>query len=100
MADVTKADVTRTQKDAAYVVVGLGVLGFQRSQVRRRELQEQFAKLATDFEQRLQPVVDEIEGRLDEFETRLPEQARDFVHQARTLAKDAQQQIRNTYAAA
>jgi paraquat-inducible protein B len=101
------ADVTKTLKDAAYVVVGFGVLSFQKAQVRRRELQEQLdaqrqqlVKLATDIEQRFQPVVDEIEGRLDELETRLPEQARGLVHQARTLAKDAQQQLRSTYAAA
>ena len=40
------------------------------------------------------------EGRIDEFESRLPEQARDLVHQARTVAKDAQQQVRSLYSAA
>jgi uncharacterized protein HemX len=98
------ADVTKTLKDAAYVVVGLGVLGFQQAQVRRRELQEQLeeqrkqlqtqltearqqvGKLFTQIEERFQPVVDEIDGRLDELETRLPEQARGFVQQARAFS--------------
>jgi hypothetical protein len=30
---------TNSVKDVAYVTVGLGVLGFQRAQVRRRELE-------------------------------------------------------------
>jgi hypothetical protein len=34
-------DLRRIATDAAYVAVGLGVLGFQRAQVRRRELRQQ-----------------------------------------------------------
>src|SRR4029077_10437060 len=34
--------VTDTIKDAAYVTIGLGVLGFQKAQVRRVELTKQF----------------------------------------------------------
>jgi hypothetical protein len=34
-------DLRKIATDAAYVAVGLGVLGFQRAQVRRRELQHQ-----------------------------------------------------------
>jgi hypothetical protein len=34
-------DLRKLATDAAYVSVGLGVLGFQRLQVRRRELQQQ-----------------------------------------------------------
>jgi hypothetical protein len=30
-------DVNKTLKDAAYVALGFGVLGFQKAQVRRRE---------------------------------------------------------------
>jgi hypothetical protein len=41
--DVNKAaaDVNNALKDGAYVAVGLGVLGFQRAQVRRVELTKQ-----------------------------------------------------------
>jgi archaellum component FlaC len=44
-------DVTATLKDAAYVTVGLGVLGFQKAQVRRVELQKQLEQLQTQLEQ-------------------------------------------------
>ena len=90
------ADVTRTLKDAAYVAVGLGVIGFQKAQVRRQELNTQVeeygAKLrelagrvepvVTDLSQRIDPVLDDLEGRL-------PEQAKGFVQQARLAAKSA-----------
>ena len=32
------ADLPKTLKDAAYVTIGLGVIGFQKAQVRRQEL--------------------------------------------------------------
>ncbi len=38
--DITKAakDIANVAKDATYVVIGAGVLGFQQAQVQRREL--------------------------------------------------------------
>jgi ElaB/YqjD/DUF883 family membrane-anchored ribosome-binding protein len=36
--------VTDLARDAAYVAVGLGVLGYQRAQVQRVELQNRFSK--------------------------------------------------------
>jgi hypothetical protein len=36
-------DVRKTLSDTAYVTIGLGVLGFQQTQVRRRELQQRLA---------------------------------------------------------
>jgi hypothetical protein len=44
MADVLTA-ARDTARDAVYVAVGLGVLGFQRAQVRRRELQHHLETL-------------------------------------------------------
>ncbi len=39
-ADATRGvDLSRHTRDAIYTAVGLGVLGFQQAQVRRRELQ-------------------------------------------------------------
>jgi HPt (histidine-containing phosphotransfer) domain-containing protein len=75
-------DLTKTAKDAAYVVIGLGVIGWQRAQVRRREIEqqlrspraqleaqvtearEQLTKLAKDLEQRLEPVVENFRSRI------------------------------------
>lgn len=55
MADVTpnmtalSKGVTEFARDAAYVAVGLGVMGFQRAQVRRVELQRRLTRdLAID----------------------------------------------------
>jgi hypothetical protein len=91
------ADLTKTLKDAAYITVGLGVIGFQKAQVRRQELRKQLesqltdtrqsvTKLAKDIEGRFEPVIEQIEGRL-------PGQARDIVKQARSAAKDVQDQL-------
>ncbi len=104
------ADVGKTLKDAAYVAVGLGVLGFQRAQVRRQELikqmkaqrfpvnpqlaRGQLGDMVKTIDDRFRPVRQEIEGRLDEFEGRLPGQAKDLVKTARNLAKDTEDQVR------
>jgi uncharacterized membrane-anchored protein YhcB (DUF1043 family) len=109
----TLDDLSKTAKDALYVTVGLGVIAFQKAQVRRQELskqldeqrkqfetqaaeaREQFAKLIEGLEQQFQPVVDELESRLDEIENRLPEQAKTFVHQALENSKAARTEVRN-----
>ena len=106
------ADVTKTLKDAAYVAVGLGVLGFQKAQVRRQELTKQvkgqaaqvesqlgdargqFNELVRTVDDRWRPVRQEIEGRLDTIEDRLPPQAKELVKSARSLAKDTEGQVR------
>jgi hypothetical protein len=91
MQDVTPATITKALKDTAYVTVGFGVLTFQKAQVRRQELRKQLQtqisesrtqaqKLAKDIGQRIDPVMDEVEGRL-------PEQARSVVQQARASLK-------------
>jgi DNA anti-recombination protein RmuC len=98
------ADVTKTVKDAAYVTVGLGVLAFQRAQVGRRELTkqvetqlkqvetqlsgtgEQVQRLASQLEQRIKPVLDQLEESV-------PATAKDLVKQARTAAREVQGQV-------
>jgi DNA anti-recombination protein RmuC len=97
--------VTKTLKDAAYVVVGFGVLAFQKAQVRRRELEkqlgvstesfrEQLTKVAADAEKNIEPVVEAVEASLDQLEERLPAQAREVLKTVRTTAKDAGEQFR------
>ncbi len=94
-------DLKKTIQDAAYVAVGIGVIGFQRAQVRRQELKKQLEaqrqqletqvvearsqvqKLVKDVEGRVQPLRTEVEQRFTTFEERLPEQARGLVQQAR-----------------
>jgi hypothetical protein len=108
----TMADLTATLKDAAYVTVGLGVLGFQKAQVRRVELQKQVTEqrkqieaqladasktvrgLAQDVDARIAPVRAQVEGRLEALTGLLPTQARGIVEQARATAKLTQDQVR------
>jgi hypothetical protein len=65
-------DLSAAARDAAFVAVGFGLIGFQRAQVRRRELEQ----------------------RIDEMEAGLPPQARDIVKSVRQAAHDAQSQLR------
>ncbi len=43
MPELSVDDINKAVKDSAYAAVGFGILGFQRAQVRRRELNEQLA---------------------------------------------------------
>ncbi|MGD0082257.1 MAG: hypothetical protein ABSD78_03560 [Acidimicrobiales bacterium] len=45
-SDVTKAawEMTKVAQDAAYVAIGLGVIGVQKAQVRRRDLRSQLER--------------------------------------------------------
>jgi hypothetical protein len=83
-------------KDAAYVAVGLGVLGAQRLLVGRREavrrvepqvrgVASQLQKLATATDEKVNPVIAKVEDRL-------PPNTREVVRTARaktTGARDA-----------
>jgi hypothetical protein len=61
--EITDEVATRA-RDVAYVAVGLGVLGFQRAQVERRQLQQ---RLGTDLPH--------VEGRLADVRSALPDLA-------------------------
>lgn len=105
-------DLTKLARDAAYVAVGFGVLNFQRAQVRRRELTKQLAsrveslegqldeargqvaRLAQEVDERLEPMVAELEGRFGVAEEERLGPARDLVRQARRAARDASDQLR------
>jgi F0F1-type ATP synthase membrane subunit b/b' len=92
------ADITKTLKDTAYVAVGLGVIAFQKAQVRRVELEKQVRTQLHDTRLQVEKLVDDVEKRvepvLDKVEERLPTQAQTIVKQARETAKDARGQVR------
>jgi ElaB/YqjD/DUF883 family membrane-anchored ribosome-binding protein len=96
--------VSEAMKDAAYVTVGFGVLGFQRAQVRRHELTKQLkpqlGELVTNVDQVLQPVRQELEQRLDQVEDRLGGQALEVVKTARSVVREAEYQLRKVAGAA
>ena len=109
--DITQ-EITKTARDAAYVAVGLGVLSFQRAQVRRQALAKRFADAPmtdklTDLREEFNKVVKDVDSKVEEaismiessvvepVEEWLPEQARDFSKQIRSQVSEARQQIRN-----
>ncbi|MDP9070366.1 MAG: hypothetical protein M3N68_03590 [Actinomycetota bacterium] len=71
------ADGPKSIKDAAYVAIGLGVMGWQRAQVRRREL-------AKELEERLGPALKDLEERLQP-----------VAEQARRAARQTAEQLRS-----
>ena len=105
--------VTDLARDAAYVAVGLGVLGFQRAQVQRVEIQnrlsqdlsldqridemrqgvakgfqqiDELAESAAQFvETTLQPLEDKLPPTVTQLTTRAREQAREVRTQIRQL---------------
>jgi methyl-accepting chemotaxis protein len=115
--DLTKAaaDIGKAAQDAAYVAIGLGVLSFQRAQVRRREvlsqlegLQEQIgnlsrlgetpvadrrkelARLVTDLDKTVGQLIERWDAAVDPVYERLPSSAQTALQQAR----DARDQLR------
>jgi hypothetical protein len=106
-------DVTKNLKDAAYVVIGLGVIGYQQAQAQTKEARArlldqrskldkqvdetraQLNKIAKDVETRFEPVRETVEGRLDTLQERLPERAKELVGQARQAAQQAEANLRS-----
>ena len=111
MPNIEIDDITTVAKDALYVGVGLGVIAFQKAQVRRQDLKKTLNGQASDakdqidtlstfvedrikvVEERLSEVEDRLAQILDQVELKLPEQAADLVKQARVVAKDARGQL-------
>ena len=118
--DITKAakDIANVAKDATYVVIGAGVLGFQQAQVQRRELMAKLQEPSSlaervstvrgdlteavhhadtrveDLMDRVEEIIERVEAVFAPFEDRLPAQARDIAKQAHVQAKDARTQLR------
>ena len=58
------AEPTKTLKDAAYVLIGLGVIATQKVQVRRRELQKQLDAQLKQAETFVQQAQEQVRTRL------------------------------------
>jgi hypothetical protein len=120
--DLTKAakDIAAVAKDATYVVIGAGVLGFQQAQVQRQELLKRLADPKADLGSRVnsvrsdvngalhgvdstveglmvrfEEVIERLEAAVAPLEDRLPTQARDLARQAHVQAKEARTQLRS-----
>jgi hypothetical protein len=107
--DLDPRKIVDTARDAAYVMVGFGVLAVQRGQVRRRELttaisdrlgadRHQVEEAISAFETRLTKFDDAVEARvdhaLDMIGERLPDQAETLLKQVNSVAKTARRQVR------
>lgn len=114
LTDLTD-EVTTLARDAAYVVVGLGVLALQRAQVQRAELRQ---RLGGDLEGRLADVrvavadgVQQLDGAvevalgfvesaLQPLEEQLPPVARGVTDRAHAQVRGVHRQIRELVAQA
>ena len=103
--------VTDLARDAAYVAVGLGVLGYQRVQVQRVELKNRLSQ-DLELDQRLGEVregvakgihqIDDlaesathfVESTLQPLEERLPASVTQLATKAREQAREVRTQIR------
>ena len=109
--------VVELAKDAFYVTVGLGVLGYQQMQVRRNELKQLLServgsgKVMDDVAKAFEARISALDERIQAFETkldnvveqvkdRLPTPAGDVLAQAHDAARTARQQVRELLAKA
>ncbi len=110
-------EITKALKDAAHAAIGFGVIGWNKAQVRRRELmkdlnsqrhqvetqldgaKEQLATAIRHLDSRIEPVRHDIEAQLDKFSERLPEQVKEIVSSARKVARDTEHQVRQAVGA-
>jgi len=105
-------DLTTFARDAAYVAVGLGVLGFQRAQVQRVELGKRLnkdldldvrtARVRANVARSAERVDGLVEGAAHFIETslsplheQLPAPARDLAQKAHSQARAVRSQIRS-----
>ena len=79
-------DVGDQLRDSLYTAVGFGVLALQQAQVRRRQLQRDLAKLAVEVDEKVEPVLDDLEARLSE-------DLRPLLASARSAARSARESL-------
>ncbi len=107
-------EVTQRAKDAFYVAVGFAVLGFQRAQVQRVELEKKMkdvggpsglddvraevARRVRDLDGMVEEALRYVDTTLEPIEERLPSGARDVSKQVRHHAREVRIQIRDKVA--
>jgi ElaB/YqjD/DUF883 family membrane-anchored ribosome-binding protein len=108
--------VTELARDAAYVAVGLGVLGYQRAQVQRVELQNRLSKDfsldqhlssvrsevtkgVTQLDELLESATQFIESSMAPLEQQLPAAVTQLTTKAFEQAREVRSQIRQRVAA-
>lgn len=79
-------DVGDGLRDSLYTAVGFAVLGFQQAQVQRRQLQKELARLAVEVDEKVEPVLDELEAKLSD-------DLRPLLVSARSAARSARDSL-------
>ena len=103
-------DAADKAKDAAYTVVGLGVLGFNKAQAGARQLvtavkskdlnghvstiKEQAGSVAKKADEQFEAVITKVEEKTQPLEEKLPEQARNLVKKAQDTGRDTRAKVR------
>lgn len=115
-------DITDNLRDATYIVIGMGVIGAQRAQVRREEFRKNFAtqrdalesraaearslfesrgaeavklvgELVKQADARVEPIIEAVEAQIDAVADRLPPQAKTLVTQANQARREVRQRV-------
>ncbi len=96
-------NLSQSLKDTAYVAVGLGVLGFQRAQVARRELAATLAADRERFEASMRAQVEDLSTVLDtqlgEVRVQLGKAAATLEDVLEPVAKELEGRLRSLLAA-
>lgn len=124
MADVrrdfarTAEDLARVGKDAAYVAIGLGVVGVQKAQVARRELLKQledqksslsgplgearvqFGRAWKEFDKAVAQLIERADASIDPLAERLPGEVQAALKQARETRDQVRSLLTEQLAAA
>ncbi len=56
-------NITDNLRDAAYIVIGMGVIGVQRAQVRREEIRKLLTDVVKEAEARVEPLRQQVLSR-------------------------------------
>jgi len=103
-SDTIIRDVRQRAEDAAYTVVGIGVLGFQQAQVRRRAAQgrltetaktarDQATSVAGDARAAAESVRTEVKARVEPVVSQFGERVEPFVADVRSRVEPVLEQV-------
>jgi len=87
-------DVTKNLKDATYVVIGLGVIAYQKAEEQGAQLRARLDDQRQQLDKQVTKQVEETRAQLTKLQERLPDRAKELVAATRDAAQQAQTQLR------
>jgi len=79
-------DMAGRLRESLYTAVGFGVLGVQQAAVQGRALRRELSKLAVEVDERVDPLLDDVEAKV-------PDELRPLMVQVRTAARSLQRTL-------